>query len=195
MIWFYLALCIYYEIENLYFFSSSSHILILSQIFHIYNLEVLTVCRLFYNLLSKYKGHKSRPPLHWMPALREHFYNPKNKKINSFVVFEIAIPLVVIVLFFNTEFSPLFSAVVVYWNYPRYICYPHGKLTVTQVLQDQMLFSFSCSLPQGDLFPSILYLICYMAFSPFLIYVVPIVWPQLLGHLIEWGGTFEAQHD
>ena len=49
-----------------------------------------------------------------MLALREHFYNPKNKKINSFVVFEIAIPLiVVIVLFFNTEFSPLFSAVVV----------------------------------------------------------------------------------
>ena len=46
------------------FFSSSSHILILSQIFHIYNLEVLAVCRLFYNLLSKYKGHKSRPPLH-----------------------------------------------------------------------------------------------------------------------------------
>ena len=46
-----------------------------------------------------------------------------------------------------------------------------------------MLFSFSCSLPQGDLFPSILYLIYYMAFSPFLIYVVPIVWPQLLGHL------------
>ena len=154
MIWFYLALCIYYEIENLYFCSSSSHILILSQIFHIYNLEVLAVCRLFFNLLSKYKGHKSRPPLHWMPALREHFYNPKNKKINSFVVFEIAIPIiVVIVLFFNTEFSPLFSAVVVYWSYPRYICYPHGKLTVTQVLQDQMLFSFSCSLPQGDLFP------------------------------------------
>ena len=50
-----------------------------------------------------------------MPALREHFYNPKNKKINSFVVFEIAIIaiIVVIVLFFNTEFSPLFSAVVV----------------------------------------------------------------------------------
>ena len=46
-----------------------------------------------------------------------------------------------------------------------------------------MLFSFSCSLPQGDLFPNILYLIYYMAFSPFLIYVVPIVWPQLLGHL------------
>ena len=49
-----------------------------------------------------------------MLALREHFYNPKKKKINSFVVFEIAIPIiVVIVLFFNTEFSPLFSAVVV----------------------------------------------------------------------------------
>ena len=49
-----------------------------------------------------------------MLALREHFYNPKNKKINGFVVFEIAIPIiVVIVLFFSTEFSPLFSAVVV----------------------------------------------------------------------------------
>ena len=49
-----------------------------------------------------------------------------------------------------------------------------------------MLFSFSCSLPQGDLFPSILYLIYYMAFSPFLIYIVPIVWPQLLGHLRQY---------
>lgn len=42
---------------------------------------------------------------------------------------------------------------------------------------------FSCSLPQGDLSPSILYWIYYMALSPFLIYVVPIVWPQLLGRL------------
>ena len=44
-----LTLCIYYKIENLYFFSSSSRFLILSQIFHMYNLEVLAVCRLFYN--------------------------------------------------------------------------------------------------------------------------------------------------
>ena len=46
-----------------------------------------------------------------------------------------------------------------------------------------MLFSFSCSLPQGDLFLSILYWIYDMVFSPVLIYVVLIVWLQLLGHL------------